>query len=214
MLLWVSGWAWGRLIRQSSLDLLTLRDDEVEGMPGGSLYKAVFSPDSRYILDDRPGFLIKSLFDIRTGKTVAATEPYDGWRGCTQFMANSRDILVGSGDHTVEVVNPWTGTTLMRFDSGNGSLQSFVISPNGKLAAGYNVEEATGTREVVLWEVATARALKRFSMEPTSLNAPSDAGAWERKHWMPKGRALGFLSDNRRLVCVDEHLMVVDIETG
>lgn len=159
------GWEWGRLVRQATVDLLTLNVDDVPDMPPGSTHKVVFSPDNRYLLMDRPGFLTKSLFDLQTGKTAAPTERYSGWREVTAFMPNGRDITVGIGYRAAAIMNPFTGEIVQRFDVETGILRTFTVSPDGRLAAGLHIDSAAKTRDIVLWERASGKEIRRFPLE-------------------------------------------------
>ncbi len=212
------GWEWGSLLRRSSPALLTLRVGQVQGMPPGSLYKAIFSPDSRYILDDRPGYLTKSLFDIQQGETVRVIGPYPGWRECTQFLGDGSQVSVATGRHVVEILDLQTGESLARFDSGAGALRSFILSPSRELAAGYNLNDERGTREVIIWDPSTGSEKGRFQMAsyrpPESTGNTTTEPEWAERHRRPRGQVLGFLDANRRLLFVDEHLGVLDVDTG
>ncbi|MHC4559145.1 MAG: protein kinase domain-containing protein [Planctomycetota bacterium] len=212
------GWEWGRLMRRISPELVLIRTEEFEDRPPGSLHNAIFTPDGRYILDDRPGFTTKSLIDLETGKTVLKTKPYQsGWRECTQFLPDPKKVSYSSGLHTVDIVDLWTDETIARFDSkgDTDTLRSFVISYNGKTAAGYIIDEDTGRREIILWDAVTARELKRFSLQPVDVSSlPRGMDWWGERLCAPLGRVLGFLPDNQHLAFVDEQLSIIDISSG
>ncbi len=213
------GWEWGRLMRQSNPSLLKIRKDELDDRPIGSLHNAIFTPDEQYIIDDRPGYQFYSLVDLRTGKTIMKSKQYPGggWRECTKFLPDEQYMSYSSGSHTVDIIEYKKDEMLARFDSGKGTLRSFVVSPNGKLAAGYNIVQETGQREIILWDIATKAELNRFQMEslnPANIHkTETETGWWASRLYAPVGIVLGFLPDNQEIIYVDEHLTILDIKT-
>ncbi|HUT31714.1 MAG TPA: WD40 repeat domain-containing serine/threonine-protein kinase [Sedimentisphaerales bacterium] len=221
------GWEWGRLMRQASPELLVIRTSEFADRPVGSLHNAIFSPDGRYVLDDRPGLQRFSVIDLQTGKTVMVSRQYPGggWRECMHFTPDQRHITYCSGPNTVDVLNPWDGDTIVQFDSGEDTLRSLVISSNGELAAGYAITEDTGQRRIIVWDATNGTKIRQFQMDNID---PSLILQWQAEHlrheseetwWLarlllPRGRVLGFLPDNQHLVYADEHLGILDVRTG
>jgi hypothetical protein len=189
-------WEWGRLMRRISPELLTIRTAEFDDRPEGSLHNAIFSPDEQYILDDRPGFQWFSVIDLHTGKTIMKSKQYPGggWRECSHFMPDKDYVSYSSGPNTVDIIDFRTDEMRIRFGSGKGALRSFVVSPNGKLAAGYSIVKETGEREIILWDTSTARELSRFRMEildPSVIpQFKSEKGWWSEKLSIPSGLSL------------------------
>jgi WD40 repeat protein len=68
-------------------------------------------------------------------------------------------------------------------------------------------------REIVLWETTTGAELRRFQLA-VETDPPYDLNHWGTRHGLPNGIVLGFLDDNRTLLCTDENAMALDIETG
>jgi WD40 repeat protein len=75
------------------------------------------------------------------------------------------------------------------------------------------MDKETGIREIVIYDGATGAELNRFSAALLPEDMFDDEMEW-LIHGYPPGRIGGFLKDNRRLVYSDDHVVVLDTESG
>lgn len=208
------GYEWGLLLRQCRPDVFAFKDNARKGMTGMPL-RAILSPDGRYVLNMHDFGGVKTVFDIERAEVTYISKPdrFSGFPWCSQFTKDPNVFAFAKDEKTVELYNITTDTVLKTFSVSSGWLNSFVISNDESVAAGYHTEPTTGARELVLWKFPSGEALRRVSLNPIEPSRYENAG-WGVAHEPPDGIVLGFLPNDRSLLCTDTHVCVIDVESG
>ncbi len=208
------GWEWGRLLIESDPAVYSIADDPMRGMTGMPL-RAIFGPDNRHVLVAHDFGGVKTIFDIAKGDTIYISEVdrFLGMPWCNGFKADLSAITVAEDETNVVLFDYVNDTILARYTIESGWLASFVLSPDERLAAGYRIGPDKQLREVILWEADTGNEIRRFPMA-TATAPPFDLDFWGSFHEPPYGIVLGFLEDNRHVLCTDDDVILLDTETG
>jgi WD40 repeat protein len=161
----------GRLLASASTAITTTPDnrtviwkvgqwEKVHELHVGSSYQNIlFSPNSHWLLSSSEG----QIWDLTTGQEIATTEKGLGanWRAVSPDATRVVNI---DGDGNVffwEMKEFWqTGQykLLSKHRAHHDNGRTVAISPDGKLAA-------TGSENIILWDVAMQTILSRFEHE-------------------------------------------------
>lgn len=208
------GWEWGRLLLESNPALYAVADDPMRGMTGMPM-RAIFGPDNRHVLVAHDFGGVKTIFDIAKGDTIYISEVdrFQGMPWCNGFAADLNAITLGEDETNVVLFDYLNDKILARYSIESGWLSSFVLSRDERVAAGYRMGPDKLSREIILWEAATGKEIRRFPMARAA-DPPFDLEYWGSFHEPPYGIVLGFLEDNRHLLCTDDNVVLLDTETG
>jgi len=208
------GWEWGRLLRESDPALYSIADDPMRGMTGMPM-RAIFGPDNRHVLVAHDFGGVKTIFDIAQGDTVYISEVdrFLGMPWCNGFTSDISAITVGEDETNVVLFDFVNDKVLARYTIESGWLCSLVLSRDERVAAGYRIGPDKRSREIILWEADTGVEIRRFPMA-TASEPPFDLDFWGSHHEPPYGIVLGFLEDDRSLLCTDDSVIILDTETG
>lgn len=207
-------WEWGELLRKCRPDVFAFRDDARKGMTGMPM-RAIISPDGRYVLNMHDFGGVKTVFDIHLGSVthISAPDRFQGWPWCSNFTRNPDVFALGKDESTVELYDFQNKSVLAVFSASSGWLNSFALSPDESLAAGYHTEPSTGDRELIIWRSPSGEELRRVSLAPLAPERYKDA-SWSVAHEIPDGLVLGFLPDGHSILCTDSHVCIIDTASG
>jgi serine/threonine protein kinase/WD40 repeat protein len=207
-------WEWGYLKRQSEHDLLRLAANDGDLGLKFSIHDALISPDNRYVLVDRPTSGIKTVVDLLTAEPIWDTPAWRGWRACSQFLPNGREMYLGLSREEVGRVELLTGEIAIRFKTNYPDLRDFAFHPEGPYVAGF-AHDQQGRRIVSIWRADNADRVKTIQLRDLDNHAlPGFPLSYEGSFSNSPGGVLGFISEGRELVYYDEHLRVHNVDSG
>ncbi|MBI5092047.1 MAG: protein kinase [Candidatus Hydrogenedentes bacterium] len=211
-------WEWGRLKRECQPEIWQLYDSDTGDNTYGMPVRILLSPDQRYVLCHRFHSGLKHVFDLQTGQNIYVEKAgaYTGWPDCTQFAPDSRRFATAVDAQHVGLWDFVERRQVTAYESAKGEIHSVAFSPDGRLLAGYIVDD-TQTPEIVLWDTASAAVVKRFPLDRIDgalQDDPGPSGTSARYFAHVQGSVLGFFPDSVRLAFTDNRLGVLNTGTG
>jgi WD40 repeat protein len=126
-----------------------------EGHHAG-LEAVAFSPDGKTLATTADDETIR-LWEAATGRELRVLAGQEGYVYSLALSPDGKTLAAGDLDSRIRVLSVATGTVLHEFERHEGSIRAIRFSPDGRtLASG-----AAGV--VQLWDVATARELRRVT---------------------------------------------------
>jgi len=132
-----------------------------------SVYSVAFSPDGKYVLTGSSDNTIK-LWEIESGREIRTFSGHTKSVYSVAFSPDGKQILSGSVDNTIKLWDVTNGLELRTFSGYGDNINSVAFSPDGKQilsgSTGYNSKKENSYSEVKLWDIASGREIRTFSV--------------------------------------------------
>jgi WD40 repeat protein/tetratricopeptide (TPR) repeat protein len=121
--------------------------------PGGSIYAAAFSPDSRVVVTASQNKQAH-LWDVATGQPIGAPLVHGGPVVAVAFSPDGKKVLTGSGDKTARLWDAATGRAIGRPLEHQGEVVVVAFSADGR-----TLLTASWDKTARVWDTATQAIL-------------------------------------------------------
>jgi eukaryotic-like serine/threonine-protein kinase len=149
-------WEWSYLDRLCHLERLSI--------DGGQTGLA-FSPDGKRVAAADSTHRIK-IWDATRGDLIRTLTGHTNTVYAIAFSPDGRLLATGSRDTTIRLWDAATGSLFQTLEPHGSWIRSIAFSPDGsRLVSGSGAEQFTPnmTAELILWEVASGREIRRFA---------------------------------------------------
>jgi WD40 repeat protein len=158
------------------------------------VYSVAFSPDGQAALTGS-GDRTARLWDLVGGRGLRQFSGHTAAVNSVAFSPDSRTVLTGSDDRTARLWDAASGRELRQFTRPTAWVSSVAFSPDGQTVLagsghfGVFGIESTGNDAVQLWEAASGRELRQFTVNTVAIA------------FSPEGRTVltGSIDDTARL---------------
>ena len=213
------GWEWGHLMRACRPYLSEAPHDLLKVGTANPL-RCRFSDDGRLVLSKWNSGGVVNIFDRTIGQYVyySAQDQFLGFPRTTDFGPAPGHITVGVDHQTVAYYDWKNQKTVRSFTIASGWLTSFKVSADARFAAGTAYEEATGAREVIVWDFQNGAEIRRVALPPHAYPGIGENQPQYREYAIMAGYPLGvvggFIDGGAQLVFSDDAVCILNIETG
>ena len=196
-------WEWSYLRRLCHLEELAIE--------GGRIGLA-FSPDGRWVAAADRTHRVK-LWDTGRGDLVRTQVGHSNTVYSIAFSPDGRLLATGSRDSTIKLWDAPTGNLHRTLEPHGSWVRSVAFSPDGtRLVSGSGADQFTPgkTAELILWDVASGRELRRFAgphdrifgvayrpddKEIASIDCDASLKLWDPDSGLLKHRLVGHAND-------------------
>jgi WD40 repeat protein len=131
---------------------------ELRRFNGGTVVGVAFSPDGRRALHGDGTHCSVRVWDVETGAELKQLVGHAGAVTGVIFLAEGRQALSCSHDHTLRLWDLDSGQEIRRFSGHRGAVQNVAITRDGRQAI-----SASSDKTVRVWDLRTGKELHCFT---------------------------------------------------